>query len=82
MINVCKHLGIQHVSVDFVKEYWNEVFIPFIDSYKGGSSSSTGALSHLLTHSLTKVDIARRIRISPVTNTLNLIIYKNFVMKN
>ena len=35
MINVCKHIGIKHVAVDFVKEYWNEVFIPFIDAYKG-----------------------------------------------
>ena len=35
MINVCKHIGIKHVAVDFVKEYWNEVFIQFIDAYKG-----------------------------------------------
>ena len=35
MINACKYIGIKHISVDFVKEYWNEVFVPFIDAYKG-----------------------------------------------
>ena len=51
MINVCKHIGIKHVAVDFVKEYWNEVFIPFIDAYKG--EAIIHWFTPLLIHSLT-----------------------------
>mmetsp|Transcript_22320 Transcript_22320/g.37341 ORF Transcript_22320/g.37341 Transcript_22320/m.37341 type:complete len:498 (-) Transcript_22320:4-1497(-) len=36
MLEVCTRLGIPSLEVDFVKEYWNEVFIPFIESYKTG----------------------------------------------
>lgn len=37
MQEVCKKLGIPAVEVDFVKEYWNEVFQPFLDTYKTGT---------------------------------------------
>lgn len=33
---VCDRLGIPLVEVDFVKEYWNEVFQPFLHSYQTG----------------------------------------------
>jgi len=36
MRQVCERLKIPSLEVDFIKEYWNEVFIPFIDSYKTG----------------------------------------------
>ena len=36
MRQVCKRLNIPSLEVDFIKEYWNQVFIPFIESYKTG----------------------------------------------
>ena len=33
---VCDRLGIPLVEVDFVKEYWNDVFQPFLHSYQTG----------------------------------------------
>jgi tRNA-specific 2-thiouridylase len=36
MQEVCQRLDIPHVQVDFCKEYWNEVFEPFLDSYRTG----------------------------------------------
>ena len=36
MKQVCERLKIPSLEVDFIKEYWNQVFIPFIESYKTG----------------------------------------------
>ncbi|GFS06026.1 mitochondrial tRNA-specific 2-thiouridylase 1 [Elysia marginata] len=33
---VCKHLGIPLYEVDFVKQYWNEVFSEMIRDYQNG----------------------------------------------
>uniref|UniRef100_A0A7E4W4P3 tRNA-5-taurinomethyluridine 2-sulfurtransferase n=1 Tax=Panagrellus redivivus TaxID=6233 RepID=A0A7E4W4P3_PANRE len=33
---VCNILDIELQSVNFVKEYWNHVFVPFLESYKQG----------------------------------------------
>uniref|UniRef100_A0A914Z6J0 tRNA-5-taurinomethyluridine 2-sulfurtransferase n=1 Tax=Panagrolaimus superbus TaxID=310955 RepID=A0A914Z6J0_9BILA len=35
---ICRHLNIELHSVNFVKEYWNEVFLPLIESYKQGKA--------------------------------------------
>jgi tRNA U34 2-thiouridine synthase MnmA/TrmU len=32
----CEELGISFKTVDFVAEYWNEVFEPFLDAYSEG----------------------------------------------
>jgi tRNA (5-methylaminomethyl-2-thiouridylate)-methyltransferase len=39
MRQVCHRLDIPAVDVDFVKDYWNEVFVPFIDTYRSGSET-------------------------------------------
>ncbi|KAJ1439820.1 tRNA-specific 2-thiouridylase [Ochromonadaceae sp. CCMP2298] len=39
MQEVCQRLGIPAYNVDFMKEYWNDVFVPFIDAYKTGIST-------------------------------------------
>eukprot|EP01041_Mallomonas_annulata_P003409 gene3409-6770_t len=36
---VCEHLRIPHTKVDFVKEYWNDVFVPFLASYESGTET-------------------------------------------
>lgn len=36
MRQVCERLNIPSLEVDFIKEYWNQVFVPFIESYKTG----------------------------------------------
>lgn len=36
MREVCRRLDIPAYDVDFVKEYWNEVFVPFIEAYQSG----------------------------------------------
>jgi tRNA (5-methylaminomethyl-2-thiouridylate)-methyltransferase len=36
MQELCIHLNIPFVEVDFVKEYWNAVFVPFLESYQSG----------------------------------------------
>lgn len=33
MKQVCAHLNIPAFEVDFVKEYWNRVFVPFIETF-------------------------------------------------
>ncbi len=33
---VCDRLDIPMVEVEFMKEYWNEVFLPFLESYQSG----------------------------------------------
>ena len=37
MQEVCVRLGIRHLEVGFVKEYWLEVFLPFLETYKSGA---------------------------------------------
>jgi len=39
MVQICQHLQIPHHEVEFVKEYWNQVFTPFLDAYKSGEST-------------------------------------------
>ncbi|XP_062617718.1 mitochondrial tRNA-specific 2-thiouridylase 1-like isoform X1 [Saccostrea cucullata] len=34
---VCQHIGIPFHEVNFVKEYWNDVFSPFLKEYQTGS---------------------------------------------
>ena len=29
-VQVCKHIGIPLYQADFISEYWNQVFLPFI----------------------------------------------------
>ena len=36
MRNVCTRLGIEALDVDFTSAYWNEVFVPFLESYQSG----------------------------------------------
>mmetsp|Transcript_8630 Transcript_8630/g.12880 ORF Transcript_8630/g.12880 Transcript_8630/m.12880 type:complete len:247 (+) Transcript_8630:26-766(+) len=36
MKDVCKRLGIESIEVSFVKEYWNNVFSPFVSAYESG----------------------------------------------
>jgi tRNA-uridine 2-sulfurtransferase len=36
---VCQRLNIPLVEVDFVKEYWNDVFVPFLSSYQSGQET-------------------------------------------
>lgn len=36
MKEVCNRLKIPSIQVNFVKDYWNDVFEPFIESYKTG----------------------------------------------
>ena len=33
---VCDRLDIPMVEVEFMKEYWNDVFVPFLESYQSG----------------------------------------------
>lgn len=41
---VAKHLGIEIKRVDFIKEYWDEVFTYFIDEYKKGRTPNPDIL--------------------------------------
>lgn len=34
---VCQHIGIPFQEVNFVKDYWNEVFSPFLKEYQNGN---------------------------------------------
>ena len=36
MRNVCTRLGIEAIDADFTSAYWNEVFVPFLESYQSG----------------------------------------------
>jgi tRNA U34 2-thiouridine synthase MnmA/TrmU len=36
VLKVCDQIGIECKRVDFVKEYWNHVFSPFIQAYERG----------------------------------------------
>ena len=36
VVRVCDKIGIPYYSVEFVKEYWDEVFVRFIEEYKSG----------------------------------------------
>ena len=36
MRNVCIRLGIEAIDADFTSAYWNEVFVPFLESYQSG----------------------------------------------
>lgn len=36
VVKVCKKLGIPHYSVNFVKQYWDEVFTDFLAGYEQG----------------------------------------------
>lgn len=36
MRQVCERLRIPAYDVEFVKEYWNEVFVPFVSMYQAG----------------------------------------------
>jgi tRNA-uridine 2-sulfurtransferase len=35
---VCKALDIEAVEVEFIKEYWNNVFEPFLEDYRSGAT--------------------------------------------
>ena len=36
IFQVCNRLGIPGFEVQFIKEYWTEVFTPFLESYQSG----------------------------------------------
>ena len=36
---VCQRLDIPAVEVEFIKEYWNDVFVPMLDSYQSGAQT-------------------------------------------
>ena len=36
MRNVCVRLGIEAIDANFTNAYWNEVFVPFLESYQSG----------------------------------------------
>jgi len=36
---VCRRLDIPAVEVEFVKEYWSDVFVPMLDSYQAGGQT-------------------------------------------
>jgi tRNA-specific 2-thiouridylase len=39
MLEVCKKLQIPAHDVEFSREYWNDVFEPFVDAYKSGNET-------------------------------------------
>jgi tRNA-specific 2-thiouridylase len=41
---ICAQLGIPCTMVDFVREYWNEVFVPFLDEYEQGNTPNPDIL--------------------------------------
>ena len=43
-INVARHLGIEIRRVDFIKEYWDQVFTYFIDEYAKGRTPNPDIL--------------------------------------
>ena len=48
MMAVCNRLGIPGVEVEFIREYWSEVFVPFVDSYKSGVETPNPGWMRLL----------------------------------
>lgn len=42
--SVCKKIGIPLYKVEFIKEYWDNVFLPFIDAYKKGLTPNPDVL--------------------------------------
>lgn len=42
--NVCDKLGIPLYKVDFISQYWNNVFLKFIDGYKEGKTPNPDVL--------------------------------------
>ena len=47
-INVARHLGIEIRRVDFIKEYWDQVFTYFIDEYAKGRTPNPDILCKFL----------------------------------
>jgi len=60
---VCKTVGIPLYEVDFVKEYWNEVFSDFVKDYQNGLTPNPDIIcnrqikfKHFLRHAQTKLE--------------------------
>ena len=47
---VCDRLNIDLVEVSFAREYWNEVFTPFLDSYETGKLACNYTSSDHMLH--------------------------------
>jgi tRNA-specific 2-thiouridylase len=39
MVKVCERLQIPAYKVEFIKEYWTDVFIPYLESYQSGEKT-------------------------------------------
>lgn len=39
MHEVCRYLDMPTTEVEFIKEYWHDVFVPFLDAYKTGAET-------------------------------------------
>jgi alpha-glucosidase (family GH31 glycosyl hydrolase) len=36
---VCRHLDVPTFDVEFIREYWSDVFVPFLEAYKTGKET-------------------------------------------
>jgi len=39
MLEVCARLEMPHFEVEFIKEYWHDVFVPFLEAYQSGDET-------------------------------------------
>lgn len=53
---VCRHIGIPLHEVDFISEYWNQVFVPFLDMVSHLSSGLTPLLKVMPKTNIVAID--------------------------